>query len=114
MMSRASRPSRPLGGARQPGDVARTTRDAYRALSLSSLGLEMGIAVILGLVVGRWLDGRLGTEPWLMLLMTALGMAAGFKGVFRAMGEADRIARENEAEAAATARDAGTHRGGTP
>lgn len=81
----------------RPGDVARTTRDAYRALSLSSLGLEMGIAVILGLLFGRWLDGKLGTEPWMLIVFTAFGMAAGFKGVFRAMREADRIAAENEA-----------------
>ncbi len=90
--------------ARIAGDVATKTRDVYRSLSASSLGLEMGIAVILGLFVGRWLDGKAGTEPWLMLLCTGLGLAAGMKGVFRAMRTADRIAEQNEAEAAAAAR----------
>lgn len=80
----------------RPGDVAKKTRDVYRALSLSSVGLEMGIAVILGLLFGRWLDGRIGTEPWMMILFTILGFAAGFKGVFRALRESDRIAAENE------------------
>lgn len=87
--------SNPLSRDRA-GDVATKTRGVYRTLSMSSVGLEMGIAVILGLLAGRWLDGQYGTGPWLMLLFTALGMAAGFKGVFRALREADQIAKENE------------------
>lgn len=89
-----SRPSR------IQGDVATKTRDAYRSWSASSVGLEMGIAVIIGLLFGRFLDGRLGTEPWLMIVFTGFGMAAGLKGVFRAVREADKIAAENEARAA--------------
>lgn len=85
------------------GDVATKTRDAYRSLSASSIGLEMGIAVLLGLLFGRWLDGQAGTEPWLMILFTGFGMAAGLKGVFRAVREADRHAAEKEAEAKAAA-----------
>ncbi len=89
-----SRPSR------IQGDVATKTRDAYRSWSASSVGLEMGIAVIIGLLFGRFLDGKLGTEPWLMIVFTGFGMAAGLKGVFRAVREADKIAAENEARAA--------------
>jgi len=87
--------SNPLSRDRA-GDVAAKTRGVYRTLSMSSVGLEMGIAVILGLLAGRWLDGQYGTGPWLMMAFTALGMAAGFKGVFRALREADQIAKENE------------------
>jgi F0F1-type ATP synthase assembly protein I len=82
----------------RPGDVAKSTREVYRTLSLSSVGLEMGISVILGLFAGRWADGKLGTTPWLLILGCFLGLAAGFKGVFRAMKESDRIAAENERE----------------
>jgi len=81
---------------RRPGDVAKTSRDAFRTLSMSSVGLEMGISVIIGLLFGRWVDGKLGTEPWLLIVGCMLGLAAGFKGVFRALREADRIAAENE------------------
>jgi ATP synthase protein I len=65
---------------------------------MSSVGLEMGIAVVIGLLVGRWLDGKAGTEPWLMILFVIFGFAAGFKGILRAMREADRAAAENERE----------------
>ena len=74
----------------RPGDLAKTTRGAYRTLSHTSVGLEMGIAVILGLFFGRWLDGELGTEPWMMILFVIFGFAAGFKGIFRVLRESDR------------------------
>jgi ATP synthase protein I len=101
MKSQPSNMTRSPDGSRnsRPGDLAKTTRDAYRTLSLSSVGLEMGIAVIIGVLLGRWLDGKVGTSPWMLLLFTGLGMAAGMKGVFRAVREADKIAAENEAEA---------------
>lgn len=90
-MSRASKQTRVRG------DIATRTRAAYHTWSASSVGLEMGIAVIIGLLFGRWLDGKAGTDPWLMIVFTGIGMAAGLKGVFRAVREADRVAKENEA-----------------
>lgn len=90
---------------RVKGDVATKTRDAYRSWSASSVGLEMGIAVIIGLLFGRWLDGRLDTSPWMLIVGTGFGMAAGLKGVFRAVKEADKIAAENEALNAAAEKE---------
>jgi ATP synthase protein I len=52
--------------------------------------------VVFGVLFGRWLDGKLGTTPWMMLLFLALGLVAGFRSVLRAVGRADRAA---EAEA---------------
>ena len=54
-----------------------------RYLRFSTVGLELGFAVIIGLVVGQYLDKWLGTEPWLLLLFVIFGMAAGFRSVFR-------------------------------
>lgn len=41
-------------------------------------GLQLAAGVLLGFAAGYWLDGRLGTAPWLMLAGAAGGMAAGF------------------------------------
>ena len=57
----------------------------YELLKLSTLGLEMGIAVIIGLLVGVWLDKKFGTNPWLTLLFLAFGFAAAGKAVARAL-----------------------------
>jgi ATP synthase protein I len=52
-------------------------------LRFSSMGLELGLSVILGLFIGQWLDERYGTAPWLLLLFLLFGMVAGFRSVFR-------------------------------
>jgi ATP synthase protein I len=72
----------------------------YQGLSASSVGLELGIAVTLGVFIGLWLDDELGTSPWLLLLFIAFGLVAGFRGVLRA------VAREDRRAAAQAARDA--------
>jgi ATP synthase protein I len=59
-----------------------------RAIRLASLGLEMAVAVAIGWAFGNWLDGKLGTKPWLMLVFLLFGVAAGFRGVYTAARKA--------------------------
>lgn len=63
--------------------MARKSQRYNRYLRYSTVGLEMGLSVIIGLFVGQWLDARLGTEPWLLLVFLLFGMAAGFRSIFR-------------------------------
>lgn len=72
--------------------AARGGKRFYNVLSASSVGLELGLSVVIGVVIGIWLDGRLGTTPWMMLLWLCIGLAAGFRGVLRAVRRADREA----------------------
>lgn len=44
----------------------------------SSIGLVMVISIFIGYFVGSWLDKKLGTTPWLMMILTLMGIAAGF------------------------------------
>lgn len=76
---------------------ARNGRRAFDYLSSSSVGLELGISVIIGVLFGYWLDRKLGTEPWMMLLFLGFGFAAGMRGVIRAVKRADRAAAREEA-----------------
>jgi len=76
--------------------AARNGRRFYQTLSASSVGLELGLSVVFGVLFGRWLDGKLGTEPWLMIVFLALGLVAGFRSVLRAVHRLDRAAEEEE------------------
>ena len=69
----------------------------YQALSASSVGLELGVSVLLGLLGGMWLDGKVGSEPWFMLLGLVIGFIAGFRGVMRAVERSDKAAKAEEA-----------------
>ena len=64
----------------------------YSVLSSSSVGLELGISVVISLLFGIWLDGKLGTTPWLMLVFLIVGFIDGFRGVLRAVRRSDRAA----------------------
>ncbi|HEX4420181.1 MAG TPA: AtpZ/AtpI family protein [Kofleriaceae bacterium] len=70
--------------------AARKSKKMYDGLSASSVGLELGIAVILGVLFGMWLDRQLGTEPWMMLLFLVFGLVAGFRNVLRAVARAEK------------------------
>jgi F0F1-type ATP synthase assembly protein I len=79
--------------------AARVAKGMYQGLSASSAGLELGIAVGISTLFGSWLDGKLGTAPWMMMVFLVLGSIAGFRGVLRAVARADREAREDQAAA---------------
>jgi F0F1-type ATP synthase assembly protein I len=43
----------------------------------SQVGLSIALPVIAGLALGYWIDMRLGSLPWITLLLTLIGAAAG-------------------------------------
>jgi len=63
--------------------MAETPDKFRRYLRFSSMGLELGLSVLVGLFIGQWLDKRFGTAPWLLLLFLIFGMVAGFRSIFR-------------------------------
>lgn len=73
--------------------ASRRAHRAFDSLSASSVGLELGLSVVLALLAGWWLDQRLGTEPILMLVMLGFGLVAGFRGMLRSVHRAERAAK---------------------
>ena len=74
--------------------TARAARKGFEFLSASSVGLEMGIATLIGILGGYFADKHFGTSPWLLLLGLAFGLAAAGNGVMRALRQADRAAEK--------------------
>lgn len=66
-----------------------------------SIGIELVVSVVLGLMAGAWLDRRFGTGPWLTLVGIGFGSAAGFRSLLRytrrAAAREEREDREAEA-----------------
>jgi ATP synthase protein I len=63
----------------------------WRSLGeLASLGVAMVLATVIGLGVGYYLDGWMGTSPWLTLLGLGFGIAASFVILFRSAKAAGR------------------------
>ena len=79
-------------GSKRIDQAARAGKSAFDSLSASSVGLELGLSVIIGLLIGYYLDKEAGTGPWLMFLFLGFGLVAGFRGVLRAVKRAERAA----------------------
>lgn len=48
----------------------------------SAIGLHLVSGIIVGGLIGYWLDRWLDTSPWLKIVFFALGVAAGFRNVY--------------------------------
>ena len=66
-----------------PEDKGKNSAGLIRGLSqVSQIGLNMIACVFIGVFFGRFLDSFFGTEPWLLLVFSFMGVAAGFKYLF--------------------------------
>ena len=54
---------------------------------LSSLALMLPASIAVGLFFGYWLDKRLGTDPWMLMIFTLLGVAAGLIALIRGISK---------------------------
>ena len=66
---------------------------SWKALAeLSSIGMTLVLATVIGLAGGYYLDRWLGTSPWLIMIGLGLGIAAGFVNLFRSVKRAEQDA----------------------
>jgi ATP synthase protein I len=87
-----------MTGPHQPKDPRTTGRLAVEssAAAYAGLGLQFALAIILFLFVGKWLDTKLGTSPWLLIAGVFLGAGAGFYSIYHRLMADQR--REEEAK----------------
>jgi ATP synthase protein I len=64
------------------------------------LATEMAAALVVGAVIGWFLDEWLGTRPWLLLLFLALGMAAGTMNAYRVALRLQDVTDDNDENSA--------------
>jgi ATP synthase protein I len=50
---------------------------------LLAVGTVLVACIVLGYFLGNYLDRRLGTSPWMVVVGVLLGTAAGFVQLFR-------------------------------
>ena len=63
---------------------------------LMGLGLQFVVAILVSLYAGMWLDTKLHTGPWLMLIGALLGASAGFYSMFRVLMSEDKRMDEED------------------
>ena len=65
--------------------IEKKTRKLYRTARYSSIGIELGISVVIGLIGGWWIDGKLESSPWGMFIGLGLGFVAAIRSISRTL-----------------------------
>jgi ATP synthase protein I len=50
---------------------------------VGSVGIELALSTVIGLLGGQWLDKKLSTTPYLTVIGLLLGVTAGFRSLIR-------------------------------
>lgn len=49
---------------------------------VSSMGISVALAIVIGIVIGRQLDKWFGTAPWFFFIFLLFGIGAGFRNIY--------------------------------
>jgi hypothetical protein len=66
--------------------------------SFGTVGLEIVLAIVLGLFGGRWLDTKFGTAPYLAVAGFFFGVVTAVRAILRTTKEMQREAAREERE----------------
>ena len=70
---------RPSGS--QPGP--RNTAKPPSGAEYAGAGLQLALTLVAFMFLGIWLDEKLGSSPWFVLICVFAGAAAGFYSIYR-------------------------------
>lgn len=81
----------------EPGPTPKSEPLGKRAAGISGsefagVGLQFALAIVVFMFAGIWLDKRLGTSPWLVIVCVFVGAAAGFFSIYRKLTAAQKRA----------------------
>ncbi len=65
----------------------------------STVGINFVATTLVGFAIGHWiLDAYFGTGPWFAVIFMLLGIASGFKYLFKLAKKAEKFNEEEDAE----------------
>lgn len=96
-----------MDGGRGGSDRTNRVRDTGRGRAapavsgaeFAGIGFQFALTILVFVFLGVWLDRRLGTSPWLVLICVFVGAAGGFYSMYRRVSlaqrrDAERIAQQ--------------------
>ena len=58
---------------------------------VAGAGFQFAAVVVLSVFAGIWVDEKLGTSPWLLIVLVFLGSALGFYSLYRNLMKGQRL-----------------------
>lgn len=59
----------------------------YKSLEYSAVGIEVGLSVAAGALIGYWMDQWLGTEPYLLFFWFIAGCGSALRALMRTLNK---------------------------
>ncbi|HEV7993617.1 MAG TPA: AtpZ/AtpI family protein [Gemmatimonadaceae bacterium] len=75
--------------------------EGFSVSEFAGVGIQFAVSIIVFLYLGQWLDRKLGTAPWLLIIGVFLGAGASFYSMYRKLTAAqarDEAARKARRE----------------
>lgn len=91
----------PGGGRNDEPPKAGAADGGTSITQFAGVGLQFALSILVFLYAGQWLDRKLGTAPWLLLIGVFVGGAGSFYSMYRKLMAAqarDEAARKAKRE----------------
>ena len=77
-------------------DFKRSSAGGVSGSEFAGVGIQFAVVILVFTAAGVWLDKRLGTSPWLVILCVFAGAAGGFYSMYSKLTSAQRRTRERD------------------
>ena len=71
------------GSPNDPSSKRVGSNDGPSGAEFAGIGLQFVVSMLGGLYAGQWLDRKLGTAPWLLIIGLFLGAGLSFYSMYR-------------------------------
>ena len=90
------------GGSQRGNPVRSNDRNrsapGVTGAEFAGIGVQFALTILVFVFLGVWLDRRLGTSPWLLLIFVFAGAGGGFYSMYRRITSAQRQDAKARAE----------------
>lgn len=76
--------------APEPNEPRRSRADIPGASEYAGVGIQFAASILVFLFLGRWLDEKLGTAPWLLVTGVFVGFVLSFFSMYRRLNQGGR------------------------
>jgi F0F1-type ATP synthase assembly protein I len=84
-----------LPGLKKPRK--RKGRSEFRQLGLlGTIPILLAVGPLVGFFIGKWLDSKLGTEPYLLILFLIFGFISSGREIYKLIKRAEKESEDNE------------------
>ena len=81
---------------KRPNKKAWKGKDLRQIGLLGTIPMLMAAGPLIGFFGGKWLDSKLGTEPYLMIILLFMGFAASVKETVKILKQANQDNEDEE------------------